>query len=147
MLTIDQFLEREAACRLVKPGLFRLASPDPPASREQIESVERIIRCQLPPAYRNFLMVRGGGDYPGFDVFSANPGSDLYLPTRIAELGKLVGPDLLPIHDDRAGGLYVLKVIEGSAGDALYYWDWETRELSNVKYDSLLDAIVDLVFS
>ena len=59
----------------------------------------------------------------------------------------MVGDGLIPIHDDQAGGLYVLRVVENAAMDAVYYLDWETKELSAQKYDSILDAIADEVFA
>lgn len=147
MLTIDEFKRREAACRLTKPNLFRLAQPDPPASVSQIEALERAIGCRLPQSYKQFLAATGGGDYPFVNVFSADPDSAYYLPVRAKELQSLIEMNLLPFHDDQAGGFYVLKITAGAASEAVYYWDWETRELSNQKYESVLDFVADRVFT
>lgn len=147
MLTISEFKEREAACRATRPAIFRLAAPDPPASDQQIAAVEAAIKCRLPKSYKAFLRVAGGGDYPLFSVFSANPGSEYYLPQQVAKLKSLVEDGLLPIHDDQAGGLYVLKIVAGEVLEEVHYWDWETRELSKKAYDSVLDLVVDKAFS
>ena len=146
-MTIDEFKQLEDACRVRKPSIFRLAFPDPPASNDQIAQVEAAINCRLPESYRQFLSLRGGGDYPLLSVFSANPDSDHYLPRRREEFRSQVGDNLLPIHDDQAGGLYVLRIAGDFAADEVYYFDWETRELSAPRYDSILDLIADQVFS
>lgn len=147
MLTIEQFKQQEAACRARNPGIFRLSMPDPLASDDQIDAVEAAIECRLPRSYREFLAAHGGGDYATFTVFSANPDSEFYLPAQVAKLQSLMAGNLLPVHDDNAGGLYVLNIVDGTAAETVQYWDWETRELSDQKFDSILDLIAEQVFS
>lgn len=147
MMTIDEFKRLEDAYRISKPSIFRLASPDPPASAEQISSVETAIKCLLPESYRQFLASCGGGDYALFLVFSANPDSEYYLPRRLEELRPLIGGGLLPFHDDEAGGLYVLRINHNVAAEAVYYLDWETQELSGPEYESVIDAVANRAFS
>ena len=146
MLTIEEFKRQEEACQALKPGRFRLARPDPPASVNQINTVEEAIGIRLPDSYRQFLSSAGGGDYPLLSIFSANPESAFYLPRRLADLQSVIGANLLPVHDDQAGGLRVLKVSRGEASESVYYWDWETRELSGPRYESVLDMVADCSF-
>lgn len=140
-MMIDEFIEFESAVRLVKPAIFRLAKPDQPASDRDIENAEAILGCRLPPSYRQFLKKCGGGDYPLMSVFSAHPNSDWYLVKRVESLRELCPANLLPVHDDQAGGFLVLKIVDGQALEPVYYFDWETGKLSDVVHANVLSAV------
>lgn len=142
-MTIDEFLKREAEWRRTKQSLFRLSTPDPPATEDEIVAAEAAIGCSLPTLYRQFLLAVGGGDYLLFTVFSANRTSDWYLPRMVMQARSVVPKDLLPVHDDQAGGYFVLRIVDGAAEEPVHYFDWETGALSEKKYDSVLDAIAD----
>lgn len=142
-MTIEEFLQREAEWRRTKPSLFRLATPDPPATDTEIAVAEGLIGCKLPSAYRQFLQAAGGGDYLLFTVFSVSRDSAWYLPRQVMQARPNVPDNLLPVHDDQAGGYYVLQIVDGRAEDPVFYFDWETGTLSEKKYESVLDAVAD----
>jgi hypothetical protein len=140
-MMIDEFIEFENSVRVAKPGIFRLAKPDQPASDKEIEDVEALLGCRLPMSYRQFLNKFGGGDYPLMNVFSAYPNSEWYLVRRVEALRELCPTNLLPVHDDQAGGLLVLKIVDGQALEPVYYFDWETGKLSDIVYANVFSAV------
>ncbi len=78
---------------------------------------------KLSKSYRSFLAEFGGGMFGFTNVFSVNPASEYYLPARKEEASIYLPNNLLPFSDDSAGGLYVLKVMDGSAEESVCYWN------------------------
>jgi hypothetical protein len=140
-MTIDEFLLIERAVRVSRPGLFRLAKPDPCASDVELAHVEQELGCKLPGSYRQFMLRCGGGDYPLTSIFSAYRGSSWYIVQKRRELDALLPTALLPMHDDNAGGLFVLKIEDGCALEPVYYYDWESKELSGARHANILEFV------
>lgn len=146
-MTIDEFIDFEKSIRVARPSIFRLASPDPPASEEDIARAEAVLGCRLPDSYRQFLKRFGGGEYPLMNVFSVCPDSPWYIVKRVEKDRDLFHRNLLPVHDDQAGGFLVLRVVDGRALEPVYYLEWETSVLSNVLHTSVLSAVASYLAS
>lgn len=123
MMNIEQFRRLDVALRAERPKPFLLLPPDPPASAEALLEVERLLGATLPRTYKDFLSEFGGGSFGLTNVCSADPKSDFYLPKKQAEIAKYAPAGLLVVSDDFAGGLYVLRVSDGVADEAIFYWN------------------------
>jgi hypothetical protein len=122
-MILNDFRKAHQRYQIEKPKLFLLAEPDPPATAEQLSSVEREIGVKLPSEYRGFLSEFGGGTFGFTNIFSLNPDSEYYLPSRREEASSYLPSDLLPFSDDFSGGLYVFKVKDREAQKSVYYWN------------------------
>jgi hypothetical protein len=122
-MTIDEFRAWHGRYAVLKPKIFLLVPPDSPATTEQLDTVEREIGTRLPNRFREFLTEVGGGAFGFTNVFSANPASEFYLPTRRAKTLDFLPPNLLPFSDDFTGGWYVFKVDDSQAREAVFYWN------------------------
>ncbi len=122
------------------PELFLVEEPDPPATEEQINLVERELSLCLPPSYRSFLTGLGGGFFGFINVFSANPTSEYYLLNRKAEAAMYLPDKLLPFSDDYAGGLYVFKIVEEGVPEAVYYWNTDGG-LTKTEFSNVLEFV------
>ena len=122
-MAIEALRRLDARYRQEKPKLFQLSMPDPPASEAQLAEAERAIGVRLPQTYRAFLREFGGGSFGLTTIFSADPKSEWYLPLRQGEAIRYLPEGLLALSDDFAGGNYVLKVMNGQAQEAVYYWN------------------------
>jgi hypothetical protein len=123
MMSIEQFRELHTRMTAEKPKLFQLIAPDSPASEERVEQVEREIDVALPASYKQFLGEFGGGSFGLVNVSSADPAGEFYLPRKQEEVRSYLPSGLIPISDDFAGGLYVLKIKENHAEEPLFYWN------------------------
>ena len=123
MMDIEQFRRLDASLRAERPKPFRLMPPDPPASAEALLKVEKSLGITLPKTYKEFLSEFGGGNFGLTNVCSADPNSEFYLPNKQAEIAKYAPEGLLVVSDDFAGGLYVLRVVDGAADEAVLYWN------------------------
>ena len=137
MMTIDEFRLLHARMASEKRKLFQLATPDSAASEADVSEVEKAIGATLPQSYKQFLREFGGGEFGLTNVNSADRGSDYYLPRKQEEAKSYLPAELLPISDDYAGGLYVLKVEHGGAAtEPVHYWNsdggLETTQFANV---------------
>ncbi len=122
-MTIEQFRKLDVALRAERPKPFLLMPSDPPAGAEAIEEVEKLIGATLPGTYKSFLSEFGGGNFGLITVCSADRMSDFYLPKKQAEIAKYAPAGLLVVSDDFAGGIYVLRVADGVAAEAVLYWN------------------------
>lgn len=122
-MTIKELHKIHQRYQSEKPKLFLLVKPDPPATEEQINTVESEIGVLLPSDYRAFLADFGGGMFGFTNVFSGYKDSDFFLPCRNKEASKYLPGDLLAFSDDQVGGFYVFKVLNGKAQESIYYWN------------------------
>lgn len=127
-MTIEELRRLDARYRQEKPNLFRLSTPDKPASEEQLTEMERAIGVRLPQSYRAFLREFGGGNYGLETFFSADPNSEWYLPLKHGEASRYLPEGLLAFSDDGAGGYYVFQVLSGQAQEAVCYWNQDGGE-------------------
>jgi hypothetical protein len=142
---MESFRELERKRRRESPNLFKLASPDNPASLEQLQLVERALGASLPNDLRMFLHEYGGGECGYLTLFSADPTSEWYLPRKMEEAKKYLPDGLLPISDDFCGGYYVLVVRNGNAEEPVCYWNADGGTTST-EFKSLLDFIGRFAF-
>lgn len=127
-MTLEELRKLDSRYRQEKPNLFRLSTSDRPASEEQLVALERAVGVRLPQAYRSFLREFGGGSFGLATIFSADPGSEWYLPQRQVEASRYLPEGVLAFSDDFAGGNYVLKVLNGQAQEAVFYWNQDGGE-------------------
>lgn len=139
-MTIEEFKTIDARYRAEKPQMLSLSSSDPKASEDQLDRIEAEVGVKLPLSYRKFLQEFGGGEFGLTDVFSANPGSEWFLPARQADALSYLPEGLLPFSDDFAGGLYVLKVKGGRAQEPVFYWN-QDGGLMPTDFDDVLEFI------
>jgi hypothetical protein len=123
MMSIEEFRELHARMTAEKPKLFQLIPPDARASEERLKQVELAIGAALPIAYKQFLQEFGGGSFGLANVSSADPEGEFYLPRKQEDVRSYLPSGLIPVSDDFAGGLYVLKVKENHAEEPLWYWN------------------------
>lgn len=140
-LTFEEIRRLDAHYRREKPNLFRLATPDQPATEGQLAEVERVLGVQLPQSYRAFLQEFGGGVYGLGTFFSADLNSEWYLPLKQGEASRYLPEGLLAFSDDFAGGYYVFKVLNGLAQEAVYYWNQDGGE-SPTEFKSVVEFVV-----
>lgn len=122
-MTLEEIRKIDAQFRREKPRLFEFSTPDVQASEDQLAAVEAKVGFELPKSYRTFLKEFGGGSFGLTTIFSADPGSEWYLPHRQVEISTYLPEGLLPFSDDFAGGLYVLKTNGEKAHDQVFYWN------------------------
>jgi hypothetical protein len=122
-MIVEELQEIDRRYRQEKPALFELSTPDKPASEQQLEEVERSIGVRLSPSYRAFLTEFGGGSFGFAVIFSADPDSEWYLPNKQRKARNYLPEGLLAFSDDFAGGNYVLKIVDGEAQEAVFYWN------------------------
>jgi hypothetical protein len=139
-MNIESFRDLASKYRSERPGLFALASPDRPASLEQIEQVEQLLGLSLPNSYRAFLQEYGGGEFGYLTLFSADPDSEWYLPKKTNEAKTYLPESLLPIADDFAGGFYAFVRRGAAVDEHVYYWNPDGGE-TPTEFRSVLDFI------
>ena len=144
-MTLDDFRLLEQRFQREKPKVFQLASPDRPATSDQILAVESAVGARLPDVYRSFLREFGGGEYGFLKVFSADPQGHYYLPRRQREASRYLPPGLLAISDDSAGGFYALRVVDSRAEDEVRYWNIDGGEIG-VLFGDILDFVAHHAF-
>lgn len=139
-MKIDEFRVIDQEARRAKPKLFLLASPDSPASEEELDDLQRVVDVRLPMSYRAFLKEFGGGNFGLTTVFSADPKSEWYLGARLDEARAYLPSNVLPFADDFAGGLYVFEVAAGQAMEPVLYWN-EDGGLVSTKFANALEFV------
>lgn len=139
-MTLEELKEIDAHYRQEKPLLFQALTPDPPASEQQLEDVERAIGVRLPPSYRAFVREFGGGSFGMSIIFSADPDSEWYLPKQQREAARYLPDGLLAFSDDFAGGNYVFKVANGEAQEAAFYWNTDGGE-SSTEFKDIMEFV------
>jgi hypothetical protein len=139
-MTIEELRKLDSLYRQEKPNLFRLSTPDQPASEAQITELECSVGVRLPQGYRSFLREFGGGSYGLAIIFSADPESEWYLPRKQAEASGYLPEGLLAFSDDFAGGNYVLKVLNGQALKPVFYWNQDGGE-APTEFDDVIEFI------
>jgi len=139
-MTIEELRKLDSLYRQEKPNLFRLSTPDQPASEDQITELETSVGVRLPQEYRSFLREFGGGSYGLATIFSAEPESEWYLPRKQAEANRYLPEGLLAFSDDFAGGNYVLKVLNGQALKPVFYWNQDGGE-APTEFDDVIEFI------
>ena len=144
-MTLDDFVELDERYRVAKPSLFRLSTPDRPATESMIASTEKQLGIRLPESYKGFLRRFGGGNYGLVVVFSADPEGDWYLPRMQLEAERYLPKSLLAFSDDFAGGNYVLGVEEGWSTEPVRYWNADGG-LSSTPYATILDFIARFAY-
>ena len=141
-MELDEFKAIVEEARRAKPKLFLMSSPDAPAGAEQLALLEERLRLQLPNAYRDFLREFGGGDFGLVSVYSADENSDWYLLTRAeGAWARDLPRDLLPFTDDAMGGFYGFRLLNGRAGEEVFYWDHETRTTEPTEFADTLQYL------
>lgn len=141
-MTIDEFKEIDRGARLSRPKLFStaIASPEPKATDEVLERLQKTIGLTLPLGYRSFLKEFGGGEFGLTTVFSANPSSEWYLAKRYDEAKGYLPASMLPFSDDSAGGLYLLEIEDGLAVEPVFYFN-QDGGLFRTEFATVLDFI------
>jgi hypothetical protein len=139
-MIIEDLKQIDTRYRQEKPGLFEFATPDRPATEQQLEDVERSIGVRLPPSYRTFLGEFGGGTFRFVVIFSADPDSEWYLPNQQSKASRYLPDGLLAFSDDYAGGNYVFKVVDGEAQEAVFYWHTDGSE-SSTKFKDMMEFV------
>jgi len=139
-MTIEELRTLDERYRQEKPNLFQLATPDQPASEAQLSEVERAIGARLPQTYRAFLREFGGGSYGLATIFSADPNSEWYLLLKQREASGYLPEGLLAFSDDFAGGNYILKVLNGQAQEAVFYWNQDGGE-SSTEFNDVFEFV------
>jgi hypothetical protein len=139
-MKLDEFRVIDQRARLAKPKLFMLSSPDPQASEETLNDLERRIGVALPLSYRIFLREFGCGNFGLTTVFSADPSSEWYLAAKFDEARRYLPAHLLPFSDDFAGGMYVLEIVGGEAMEPVLYWN-EDGGLVATKFGNIFEFV------
>jgi hypothetical protein len=139
-MMIDELRTIDQQARLAKPKLFSLSSPDPPASEEALDDLQRHVGVVLSPSYRAFLKEFGGGSFGLTTVFSANSTSEWYLLAKLDEARRYLPEHLLPFSDDFAGGMYVLEIADGQAMEPVLYWN-DDGGLVLTKFANVLEFV------
>ncbi len=139
-MTLDDFKQIHNLYKKEKPKLFLLVSPDQEATARQLERVEGELRVRLPARLREFLTEFGGGHFGFANVFSADPEGEFYLPAKNDDAAAYLPPGLLAFSDDYAGGYYVFKVIDGQAGESVFYWNVDGG-LAETEFDDVLEFV------
>jgi antitoxin YobK len=129
-MTLEELRRLDASYRQKKPRFFELSTPDPPASEQQLEAVERALGVQLPQRYRQFLCEFGGGTFGLATIFSADPDSEWYLPRQQSEASRYLPEGLVAFSDDFAGGNYAFRIANGRAQEPVVYWNQDGGEMA-----------------
>ena len=140
MMSIEEFRELHARMAKAKPKLFQLILPDPPASEAKLREVENSIGATLPGSYKQFLTEFGGGSFGLTNVCSTDSSGEYYLPRKQEEAKGYLPLGLIPVSDDRAGGLYVLKIEAGEAKEPLFYWNLDGG-LQETEFANVLEFV------
>lgn len=138
-MTRREFADLVERTRAERPRWFDPERPDALADAAAVEAVERALGVRLPPDYVWFLSEYGGGDFVFASIYSADAGSDLYLPRN-------QGPPPLPpghvaFSDDGCGDLCLFPVRDGAAEDRVLWFDHETDELTADEADGFLGFV------
>ena len=108
------------------------------ASNEDLCKAEEELGIKLNLDYCSFLKNYGGGMFAFMNVFSLDNTSRWNL---VAQNRQIHSSGFLAISDDQTGGYFGYKVNSGICSAAIYYYDCDTSEIMETKYQSLNDYI------
>lgn len=146
MMTIKEFTQINSRLRGERPKLFLLTPSDRLASDADLERVEQALGFALPVDYAEFLKKFGGGSFGLVNVFSADPGSEFYLPKKQAEASSYLPSGLLAVSDDYAGGNYVLKLTDDRVLAPVFYWN-QDGGLVPTSFSNILEFIARYAYN
>lgn len=132
---VDSLLETEQ-------GKFLLSDLDPRASKAQIARIEKSTGVRLPAKYVAFLTSFGGGRVGYCGIFSANSASSYYFPKQFLKLAEHLPEGWIPFSDDGCGGIYVLRSGLSSEDESVYYWDHETRKVTESEFEDIYQFVL-----
>lgn len=144
-MKIEEFREIDKVGRSSDPEMFALSTPDHPASIEEIQNVQSLLKVILPETYQSFLSEFGGGTFGLTTIFSADPHSEWYLPIKNSETQEYLPDGLLAFSDDYAGGNYVLKIDKGRVKEPVYYWN-QDGSLQPTQFNDVLEFIAKYAY-
>lgn len=116
-MSFDQFDERVRAIIAQKPAWFEGA--EPPASENDIASVEAALGHALPEQFKHFAKAFGAGYFGANNISSLVEASDWYILSRPSVMVN--GNPMLVISDDEAGGYYGFVFDRTTYGPAIVY--------------------------
>lgn len=140
-MNIEELQRVDADCRRQKPGIFKLARPDRRATPSEVDALETMLGVKLPERLRQFWQVLGGGDIALEPIYSATPESIWYLHRKAEVFWRSMSREYLPITDDGTGGYYVLRLHEGLADDAVFYFDSDDNSVQKTQDTDILEFI------
>ena len=87
----------------------------------------------------------GGGYFGLFEVFSANPNSDFFLPNLQEGADTLLPENGIAISDDHCGGWFFLKPDGDVLGDEIWYWNADGGAFKT-KYKNVFELVARFAY-
>lgn len=142
-MEFNQFTEHVNRLKAINPIWFSLDA-DPVGTKADIETVERQLNITLPEDYKKFVQMYGGGYFAFTVVFSVSPEGEWNILKQNRFLDLLEKQHFLAVSDNQAGDYYGYKIENGLSEEKLFVYDHETHQISQTKYNNLLEYIMEV---
>lgn len=142
-MEFNQFIEIVNRMKAINPLWFALDA-DTVGTKADIETVEHQLNITLPEDYKKFVQKYGGGYFAFTVVFSVSPEGEWNITKQNRFLDLLEKQHFLAVADNQAGDYYGYKIENGLIRGKLFVYDHELRQISQTKYNDILEYITEV---